>query len=280
MGTDTAALRWRKKTSGGVRRGGDIIIYDDPRAQTSISCLPQVLSKNFPDRKIYAAPTEIFMRALGENRTALAVIPGIWSEDSKYYDLMGGSEGQKTIRDFVANSGLLMTICAGSYLVSSRTEYAPPWGARRERDNPSALFNALARGPLQGMGREPVGDEWYDGVHAVPIKFKAADGTWKKTRLAYGNGPALFPYERDHDYEVLARYDGLPDSPIAAAWHEAGKGAALWLGILPHIGWQPVDNHPSVKKVWDLMNQLKAQEPARKEFWDGMIRKIENHLVL
>lgn len=259
---------------------GDIVIYDDPQAQTSISCLPQVLSESFPGKKIHTALTNAFMRALNENLATIAVIPGIWSEDSKYYDLMGGSEGQKTLQDFVTKGGILMTVCAGSYLISRRTEYTPPWGKKRERDNPRALFNALARGPLQGLSMEPLGDQWHDGVHAVPVNFKTADGTWKETHIAYGNGPALFPYQQDHDYEVLARYGVVPQAPIAAAWQEKGKGAALWLGVLPHIGWQPVDNHPSIKKVRELMSELEPHEPARKKFWNGMMGKIKTHLSL
>lgn len=260
-----------------MKRGG-IVIYDDPRAQTSISCLPQILSESFPDRKIYTALTDSFMRAVGENRAAIAVIPGIWSEDSKYYDLMGGAEGQRKLKEFVENGGILMTVCAGSYLVSRRTEYTPPWGKMRERDNPSALFNAIARGPLQGLSMRPDGDEWYDGVHAVPVNFKADDGTWKDAHIAYGNGPALFPDESDHRCEVLARYSGLPGAPIAAAWKEKGAGAALWLGVLPHIGWQPVGDHASVKKVRRLMDELKPHETARKEFWDGMMDRVRSRL--
>lgn len=255
---------------------GSIVIYDDPRAQTSISCLPQILSESFPDREIHTTLTKAFMRALNENRAALAIIPGIWSEDSKYYDLMGGAEGQKSLQNFVAGGGVLMTVCAGSYLVSRRTEYTPPWGRKRERDNIGALFNGLACGPLQGLGARPDGDEWYDGVHAVPVKYKAADGAWKETHMAYGNGPALFPYGEDHDCEVLARYSGLPDAPIAAAWKKVGNGAALWLGILPHIGWQQVDTHPSLDKIRKLMNELEPHESERKEFWNGMMQKIKD----
>lgn len=260
-----------------MKRGG-IVIYDDPRAQTSVSCLPETLAENFPVRKIYTALTNSFMRALGENRAAVAVIPGIWSEDSQYFDLMGGAEGQRTLQNFVTGGGVLLTVCAGSYLVSRKTEYTPPWGKRRERENIGALFNATARGPLQGLGMRPDGDEWYDGVHAVPVTFKAADGTWKETKVAYGNGPALFPHDKNNDYEVLARYSGLPDAPIAAAWQDIGDGAALWLGVLPHIGWQAVDDHPSLKKIHKLMAELKPHESARKEFWNGMMGKIRNHL--
>lgn len=258
---------------------GNIVIYNDSRAHTSVSCLPEALGESFPDKKNFTADNNNFLQALDENRADIAVIPGIWTENSKYYDMMGGDSGQKKLQDFVSNGGILMTICAGSYLVSQKTEYIPPWGDKRERTNNTALFNALARGPLQGMGMEPDGPEWYDGVHAVPVKFKAADGAWKETQIAYGNGPALFPHNENHNYEVLARYSSLPDAPIAAAWQNVGKGAALWLGVLPHIGWQKVDNNPSIKKIWKLMNELQPHEPARKELWDGMMGKIANHLT-
>src|SRR3989338_7779890 len=180
VGADPPALRRHAETGGGVKRG-NIVIYNDSRAQTSVSCLPEALSESFPDKKIYTADNDSFLQALHENSTNIAVIPGIWTENSKYYDMMGGDEGQKKLQGFVSAGGILMTVCAGSYLVSQKTEYIPPWGEKRERTNNAALFNALARGPLQGMGMEPDGPEWYDGVHAVAVKFKASNGALKET---------------------------------------------------------------------------------------------------
>jgi glutamine amidotransferase-like uncharacterized protein len=256
----------------------DIIIYDDPRAQTSISCLPETLRETFPGQPVRVYNNDNFIAALEKDKAAIAVMPGIWSETSRYYDLLGGEEGQRRLGRFVENGGILIAICAAAYLISRHTEYTPPWGPAKAQFNPAPLFNAVARGPLQGLGEAPGGREWYENVHAAPVAFKMADGPWQETCLAYGNGPALYPdsgHERGH--EVLARYSSIPGRPAAAAWRNMGHGAILWLGILPHIGWQPVNDHASLKKVRKLMDELEPHEDARRAFWNLLAARIKNH---
>jgi glutamine amidotransferase-like uncharacterized protein len=255
-----------------------VAVYSDQKAMTAVSELFPRLQSSFPDRIVKGVETDEFVHTLTTNSAAMAVVPGICGETCNYYDMLGGKDGQKNIAAFVEKGGLLLTVCAGSYLIAHKTEYIPPWGPAKERINLAALFNATARGPIVPLAQQPHGPEWYQDVTTVPVDYKGRDGQWRETRVAYGNGPALFPYAENPDLEVLARYKGIPDEPIAAAWLKVGKGAILWLGVLPYMGHNQDMEKTPVGKIRDLMLQLKPFEAGREDFWSALVGRMQDHL--
>lgn len=255
-----------------------VVVYDDAEAHTSVSVLMPCLKDSFSGMMVKTAATPEFLRTLKGSPGTLAVIPGIWGEKSSYYDLLGGEHGMRGIRDFVERGGLLMTICAGSYLVAQKTEYVPPWGPARSRVNPAPLFNALARGPVSPMAVNPGHAAfWYDDCTVLPVSYKDTEGNWQTAGFAYGNGPALLDFE-DKGVEILARFNTASAQPVAAAWKTMGAGAVLWLGILPYMGYDPTCENIGMPKLDRLMAELKPHEAARRQFWDNLASRMKNHL--
>jgi hypothetical protein len=80
--------------------------------------------------------------------------------------------------------------------------------------------------------------------------------------------------------DVLARYRDVPGNPIAAAWLKQGKGAVLWLGVLPYLGYEdtPMEPGPFTAKYRDLMDKLKASEGGRQDFWAALVGRITDRL--
>ena len=258
-----------------------IIVYDDPRAMTAASGLTARLKESFPGYKVDNLPTAAFLRALDNDAGAIAVIPGISGDDCRYTDLMGGEAGHRKLHGYVERGGVLLTVCAGSYFITRKTEWTPHWGRAKERVNASALFNAVARGPV-GEGRQAATPGTYNDCTMAPVSYRGADGRWHETEVAYGNGPALYPDDDTQDMDVLARYSGVPGSPIAAAWLKQGKGAVLWLGVLPYLGYEdtPMEPGPFTDKYRGLMEKLKASEAGRQDFWAALVGRITDHLSL
>ncbi len=254
-----------------------IVVYNDLNARTSISGLFPFLEKSFPHLPVETADTASFLDCL-KDHDIMAVIPGIYGEECRYYDLFGGDRGMKAIEDFVQKGGLLMTLCAGSYLVANKTEYMPPWGPSKERVNASPLFNAVAIGPLAGLAQKPEKDLWYSDCSVVSVSYKKPDGRWEKTGIAYGNGPALIPHTQPPDFETLACYDEIPGRPVAAAWQTRGQGAVMWLGVLPYIQYQPAERTSKIEALRQLMENLMPHETGRHEFWNSLVGRIEKHL--
>lgn len=256
-----------------------VLVYSDQTAQTATGQLLPQIRAAFPDRLVLTADTATLTAAIRQGSAAAIVLPGICGENCSYYDLLGGDAGQRRLEEFVARGGLLVTVCAGSYLVARKTEYVPPWGPAKERLNVAPLFNAVARGPVAD-GARPDGPGWYEDCSVVPVSYRDTDGSWRQTAMAYGNGPALYPDAANIDIEVLARYDSTPGQPPAAAWLTHGDGAVLWLGILPYMGYEPVGREESVRKIRDLMERLQPHEAERQHFWDILMQRAENHLRL
>lgn len=256
-----------------------LLIYKDPQAQTSTSVLKPVLEKSLPALDLNTADTVSFRAALTSGTTALAVIPGIASETSRYTDLIGDTQTLQSLHRFVRSGGILMTVCAGSYFISRETQYIPPWGPAKGRASTRPFFNAVARGPLSGLGAQAHSTAWHDGVTVVPVTYKDEKGTWKNTHIAYGNGPALFPDANEKNIEVLARFNSIAGTPIAAAWKPLGAGAVLWLGVLPYMGFDPAYENSGIAQIDSLMRNLKPHEDGRQDFWSALIAKMNAHII-
>lgn len=259
-----------------------IVVYEDPQAMTAAAELVERLKESFPSYRVDGLPTAAFLRALETDAGAIAVIPGIFGDDCRYTDLLGGEAGHKKINDYVARGGVLLTVCAGSYFVTLRTEWQPHWGPAKARENLRALFNGVARGPV-GPGRQATGaPHSYSDCTMIQVRYKSADGAWRETEIAYGNGPALYPDEDQPGLEVLARYNGVAGNPAAAAWLKHGRGAVLWLGVLPYMGFRrtAADNDSALAaKYRDFMESLRGSEDGRRDFWAALVERINGHLA-
>lgn len=203
-------------------------------------------------------------------------LPGIVGEDSPYTRELG-PRGNAAIRRYVEEGGVFVGVCAGAYYACADIVYDPPWRVTRKTSRPGLdFFNALAKGPLPGLGT--AGDDyWFSDCSMTRISYKGKNGATRTTGIAYGNGPALFPYDENDDLEVLARYNDVPGQPIAVAIKKVGKGLAIFLGVLPYIGYDAALANAKIPVLQHLMETLQPHEQGRAELWDTIVSRIKQH---
>lgn len=260
----------------------EILIYSQPPASTG--SLQPSLKQAFNGDGLALRPVnaaDIKAGALRSDHAKLFVLPGIVGEVSAYTDQLR-PDALKEIRDFVERGQVMLTICAGTYFISRKTVYDPPWGHPRGRLSAAPLFNAVARGPVAPHGRQPHPSSRFSDVTVVPVSYKTLDGQWKEGGVCYGNGAALYPdNDRCPDTEILARYRQAAGTPVAMLRHRLGKGAIYMSGILPEIAYQKIRiNSPGFQSVRTLMDDLKPHEAERQQLWDGLVTRIRRDLRL
>lgn len=212
---------------------------------------------------------------LDENTLAF-FLPGIVGEDSPYSRELG-KQGNDAIRRYVEDGGVFVGVCAGAYYACSEIVYDPPWRRTPKTRKPGLdLFNALAKGPLPGLAM-PGEDHWFSDCRITRVSYTDDKGRTKTTGVAYGNGPTLLPFDAADDIEVLARYADVPGNPIAVAVKKVGKGLAIFLGVLPYIGYDArltKSGHPALLQ---LMENLEPHEAGRSELWNMVVARIKQH---
>jgi len=205
-------------------------------------------------------------------------LPGIVDEESPYYQQLG-AEGNAQIRKFVEEGGIFVGACAGAYYACEEISYAPPWAPAKATRPGLDFFNALARGPLPAFGLQNDGADRFSDCTTVNVSFKTASGEMATAGIAYGNGPALLPYEKDDgDITVIARYEDVPGKPIAVATRKIGKGLAVFLGVLPFLKHEQVaPGIPALEHLYRLMDKLAPHEEGRKALWESVVSAIKAH---
>ncbi len=197
-------------------------------------------------------------------------LPGIVGEVSGYTDQIG-EDGLRQMSEAVAKGRFMLAICAGAYFVSRQTIYAPSWGPAKKRSPSTAIFNAIAQGPVANLGTE-------HGLSLSDVKYKAQDGTWRKTKFAYGNGPAFYSYPADN-LEPLAYFGEVEGEPLAAASVSHGEGQIVLLGVLPNIGWREVRPDNGFEEIKAFVDTMKAYENDRMEFIATLDDKIKHQIA-
>lgn len=257
-----------------------IFIYaDDQAAVGSVltSLRDSFNRQDFLIEKIRAA--DIRNGILRDPQARIFVLPGIIGDVSPYPDQMGQAELAE-IKNFVtAKPNVMLTICAGSYFVSRETIYTPPWSPARGQKSLSPLFNGVARGPVADYARESTPHSRFDDVIVVPVNFKKADGTWEKTGICYGNGPALYPDDpKDPTVEILANFADAPGQPVAILRQSLGQGALYMSCVLPDIAYHPIPPGRGLESARQLMNDLQPYEAGRNRLWNTLITRMTQDL--
>ncbi len=208
-----------------------------------------------------------------DSDTLAFFLPGIVGEDSPY-NRDPGQKGNEAIRRYVEDGGVFVGICAGAYYSCREIVYNPPWRREPKTGKPGLdFFNALAKGPLPGLGMRN-GAEWFSGCRVASLSYK--DKT-KQVGVAYGNGPAMFPFDAESGIEIIARYEDMPDRPIAIAIKKIGKGLAIFMGALPYIGYDAQYDATKIAPLKRLMEELKPHEKGRAELWDAIVSLVKQH---
>lgn len=230
------------------------------------------LRESFTDAAICPIDAAALKKGVLDARTIAFFLPGINGENSPYHRLIG-LEGNGILRRYVEKGGIFTGICAGANYASRAVLYDPPWDRDLAKRSAPGLnfFNGLAIGPLPGAQNEN-GAPY--PVTAISVSY---GDTNKKTMLAYGNGPALYPQGENSSLEIIARYDNAAGSPIAIAAQKTGKGLAFFIGPLPYIGANPGRDFSQVPALERLMRELASHERGRQNVWNTIVSKIKGH---
>lgn len=259
-----------------------ILVYADDKAAIGsiITSLQDSFNrKEFRIEKIKAA--DIRNGALRDPKAQIFILPGIVGDVSPYSSQLGQTELAEIHGFLKSKPNVMLTICAGSYFVSRETVYTPPWSAPRGRKSLAPLFNGAARGPVADYARASTPESRFDDVVVVPVNFKKADGSWEKTKICYGNGPALYPDdEKDPAVEVLATFADSPGQPAALLRQSTGQGALYMSCVLPEISYQHIAPARGLKSARQLMKDLKPYEAGRNCLWNTLITRMKQDLKL
>lgn len=199
----------------------------------------------------------------------LLIMPG--GADLYYCEKLDG-KGNQIIRDFVANGGTYLGICAGAYYGCTALDWnRGEINGTREL----AFYQGTATGPVYDWVEYP--DSVYDGSwkHAATLETK---GGLSFTTL-YNGGP-VFNEPTDTRSHVIARYSDLPDTPPAIVGGTFGKGRYILssphlekFGHLPDDGLYKLLNK-SYERERKTLAVLLPQEQKQQEFFKTILEQL------
>jgi glutamine amidotransferase-like uncharacterized protein len=176
------------------------------------------------------------------------------------------------IRDFVANGGSYLGICAGAYYGGSTLDWnkGEITGLRE-----LALFEGCATGPVYDWIETP--DSIYDGSWKKAVSLDLENGSSLLT--LYDGGPVFDEPYKSNSY-VIARYRDLPDTPPAIVGGEFVKGNYILssphiekFGHLLNDGLYKLNNN-SYEREKSVVEELLHYEQQQKDFFQAIIMRL------
>ncbi len=254
-----------------------ILIYNERPA--AIGSLMPALQDSFGNHAIDLVKTDLSDLQTNLKSPAMAfVLPGIIGADSPYPNQLT-PEIMKTLHNKIENGMIGIFICAGAAFVSRETQWNPPWGKAKSRNQLQPLFNGLAKGPVTHLAKLP--EEGVGDVTLAPLTYHLPDGTPRTASIYYGNGTYFLPDdENDPNLKVIARFYTVEGNPPAIVRVQKGKGFSYLMSVHPEIGPvalskdQTIKNHTELKK---LTEALTHHETGRKELWGMIMQDMLDH---
>lgn len=157
-------------------------------------------------------------------KAALLVIGG--GRDLPYHEKLSGT-GTEKIKDFVANGGSYLGICAGAYFATEEVIFDPDGPLRVVAKRSLRFFPGRSFGPAFGF---------YDYESEI-----GAQAAYMGNELyLYHNGGCYFEEVAHPAVKILARYEDLEQSPAALVKINYGKGCVILSGNhfergVPHL---------------------------------------------
>ena len=155
------------------------------------------------------------------NNARLLIMPG--GADLYYCEKLNGA-GNQAIKDFVANGGSYLGICAGAYYACAELDWACGEIAGTRELN---FYEGKASGPIYDWIENK--NEIYNGSWMKAVEIETNNGDRFLTQ--YNGGPVLLPNNDNHT--VIARYTTLPNQPAAIVAGHYGQGKYVLSS--PHI---------------------------------------------
>jgi glutamine amidotransferase-like uncharacterized protein len=192
-----------------------ILIYDDGVFNNTTLIRGVQAVTNAP--VAFCSATDIINGYLGKAR--LLIMPG--GADLYFCEKLNG-EGNQRIRDFVANGGSYLGICAGAYYGCAELDWAcGEIAGEREL----AFYSGKATGPVYNWIENA--ESVYSGSWIKAVEMETDNGAFL---TQYNGGPV---FNINDESTILARYNGLKDQPPAIIAGDFGKGRYILSS--PHI---------------------------------------------
>lgn len=195
----------------------------------------------------------------------LLVMPG---GASRYKSAKLNGAGNRLIRQYVADGGRYLGICAGGYMACETTDWAKGQPCEIICENELRFFPGVASGPVEQFG---VGDN-YNCTNARVVTLDVADRQVKSLYL----GGAVFQSEAETGYEVLATFAELPDKPAAIVSGNYGRGSWLLSSTHPEYDWEAIElmQFDVVGNEYQDFSNLQPDDELNLELLDKLLDKL------
>lgn len=188
-----------------------ILIYTDNVSANHI--LYYALAKLRGKSNVYFVNANEILAGALTDEVELFVMPG---GASRYKSAKLDGPATKLIKQYVANGGRYLGICAGAYMGCETTIWAKDQPFEIVTDNELAFFAGNAEGPIEAFGR---GDNY--NVTQAHIVNLTVNG--QPQRSLYLGG-CVFKPRTNSNFEVIATFDDLPNQPSAIIGGHYGQG--------------------------------------------------------
>ncbi|WCE28868.1 BPL-N domain-containing protein [Vibrio sp. SCSIO 43137] len=195
----------------------------------------------------------------------LFVMPG---GASRYKAAKLNGKANQLIKQYVANGGRYLGICAGAYMACEQTEWAKGQAHEIITENELAFFPGIAQGPVETFGKG-------DNYNCTRPRLVALDINGQQSRSLYIGG-CTFHASVNSGYQVLARYSEVADKPAAIVSGNHGDGKWLLCSTHPEYDQQALE-----LMAFDVVgNDYEdfAQIPADSELDLSLLDSLLNHL--
>ena len=261
-----------------------ITYFRDPFAFTATSGLEKTLRRVFNEsvdliplsRELMTKPS-----LWTPEFSFMFVKPGITGTRSKYNELFT-DKIFRLEKEHLENGGVQWADCAGAYLSFEDIKWDPMHGEHRAKISTTPHISGAAIGPISELYNIAAKEKSQYSDIVLPRIDVRMDNIYKTITIAYGNGPALYP--EDKNAHIIARFSDVENTPAAVVEKNMVNGGLLVAsGVIPQYGWmRHGQNTP--KSMKDFMDILKGHELDRELFSDALMarlakRAIENGLI-
>jgi len=207
------------------------------------------------NRPITLVNRDNFLEAGWEKKAEIVIIPG--GRDVPYSLALQG-DANRRIRNYVANGGRYLGICAGAYYGSASVCFEK--GGPLEVIGPRELsfFPGSAIGPALGLGEFS-----YENSHGARVASIALNETYflEKSAKVYYNGGCTFNRASSiPNVTVLAHYEDLLEKSPAIIICQVGQGKAMLSGVHPE--YSPCDLNNDERGLFIQLTQTcRPREP-------------------
>ena len=244
-----------------------ILIYTDNVSNNHV--LYYALGRLRGKRNVFFVnANEILSGALTDD-VDLLVMPG---GASRYKSAKLNGQANQLIKDYVANGGKYLGICAGSYMACAMTYWAKGGPYEIITPNELGFFSGAAVGPIEQFGE---GDN-YNSTKAYVTTLDYAGRDVPSLYLGGCLFEAPKTSSKPDNYQVLARFNDLADKPAAIIAGDYGQGAWLLSSTHPEYDQEAVEllSFDVVGNDYQEFNQLAGAESLTLDLLDELLKQL------